>query len=192
MPRSLKSEGCATASLRRLNGEAGSTLVEFAFVFMILITMVLGIVDFSRALYAYHFVSGAARQATHWAAVNGANCGVLGDNSCNGTGGMNSGPASSTDIQNYVKQLAAAASIDTAGTGCGGSACLDTTASWPVNADSPIICSGSPGPPPMPATPNAPGCTVQVQVSYNFNFLIPFIRSSAITLSSTSQMIISH
>ena len=194
MPRGLKSEGRARAGLRRLSGEGGSTLVEFAFVFMILMTMIFGIIDFSRALYAYHFVSGAARQATHWAAVNGANCGPppLGDNSCNGTGGMNSGPASSTDVQDYVKQLATAASIDTSGTGCGGSACLTTTASWPVNADSPAVCStavagiaGSPH-------PNYPGCTVQVQVSYDFNFLVPFIHSSAITLSSTSQMVISH
>ncbi len=105
MPRDLKSEGCATASLRRLNGEDGSTLVEFAFVFMILVTMILGISGFTRALYVYHFVSGAARQATHWAAVNGANCGALGDNSCNGTGGMNSGPASGMDVQNYVSSM---------------------------------------------------------------------------------------
>ncbi len=186
MPRNLKSEGCATASLRRLNGEVGSTLVEFAFVFMILMTMVLGISGFSSGTLRYHFVSGAARQATHWAAVNGANCGALGDNSCNGTGGMNNGPASSADVQNYVKQLATAASIDTSGTGCGGSACLTTTANWPVNADSPRWLR------PTYAVANAPGCTVQVQVSYNFNFLVPFIHSSAITLSSTSQMIISH
>ncbi|HEY6444549.1 MAG TPA: TadE/TadG family type IV pilus assembly protein [Candidatus Acidoferrales bacterium] len=183
MLRHLKSEGCATARLRGLNGEVGSTLVEFAFVFMILVTMILGITEFTRALYVYHFVSGAARQATHWAAVNGANCGALGDNSCNGTGGMNNGPASSGDIQNYVQQLATAASIDPNGNGCGGSACLTTTANWPVNADSPVACT---------SVPNAPGCTVEVQVSDNFNFLVPFIHNTAITLSSTSEMVISH
>ena len=165
------------ASFRRLNEEGGSTLVEFAFVFMLLITMVLGIVDFSRALYAYHFVSGAARSATRWAAVNGSTC--VDDSSC-------ASPAGPADVQNYVKQLATAATIDTSATGCGGSACLTTTPTWnPAGSNSPASCG----------TTNAfdyPGCTVQVQVSYNFNFLIPFIRSSAITLSSTSQMIISH
>ena len=95
MPRSLKSEGCAAASLRRLNGEAGSTLVEFAFVFMILVTMVLGIIEFSRALYAYHFVSGAARSATRWAAVNGSTC--ANDGSCAYATGA--GPS---DITGYV------------------------------------------------------------------------------------------
>ena len=63
---------------------------------------------------------------------------------------------------------------------------------WPVNADSPAVCSTAIAGITRSPYPNYPGCTVQVQVSYNFNFLIPFIRRSAITLSSTSQMIISH
>jgi Flp pilus assembly protein TadG len=176
MPRPLKSGKCVAAGLRRLKEERGSTLVEFAFVFMILMTMILGVIDFSRALYAYHFVSGAARQATRWAAVNGATCEE--DSTCPYAAG-----AGSTDIQNYVKDLATAASIDTSGNGCGGSACLTTTATWPGNADSPPVCA---------TTQNSPGCTVQVQVSYNFNFLIPFIHNSPITLSSSSQMVISH
>src|SRR5690348_7145449 len=61
-------------------GEKGSTLVEFALVFMLLMTMMLGIVNFGRALYAYHFVSNAARSATRWAAVNGNTC--TNDGSC--------------------------------------------------------------------------------------------------------------
>jgi Flp pilus assembly protein TadG len=161
----------ATAALRRLKREDGSTLVEFAFVFMILITMILGIIEFSRALYAYHFVSGAARQATRWAAVNGSTC--SGDGSCPYATGA--GPA---DITSYVTshvQAGIDASQITVNPG--------GESFWPVNADSPPVCI---------TTQNSPGCTVQVQVSYNFNFLIPFIHSSAITLSSTSQMIISH
>lgn len=198
MRRTLQSGGCAGAGEmalpRELGQEAGSTLVEFAFVFMLLMTMMLGIVEFGRALYAYHFTSGAARQASRWAAVNGAKCGAppLGDNSCDGIGGMNSGPASSTDIQNYVKELATSASLDTSGSGCGGSACLTTTASWPVNADSPDVCStavtGITGSP----YPNYPGCTVKVQVSYDFNFLVPFVHRGSLAISSTSQMIIAH
>jgi Flp pilus assembly protein TadG len=165
MRRTLKSGRRVAASLGRLNGEGGSTLVEFAFVFMILVTMVLGITEFSRALYAYHFVSGAARSATRWAAVNGSTC--MDDSSC-------AAPADPSGVQDYVKELATAASIDTSGTGCGGSPCLNTAATW------------------NPGGCESPGCTVQVKVSYVFNFLVPFIHSSAITLSSTSQMVISH
>ena len=53
-------------------GECGSGLVEYAIVFMILITMLLGIVDFGRALYAYHFVYNAAREDTRYAMVRGS------------------------------------------------------------------------------------------------------------------------
>ncbi len=162
--------------MQQLKREDGSTLVEFAFVFMLLVTMVLGIMDFSRALYAYHYVSNAARQATRWAAVNGLDCGD--DSSCDGVGGMNNGPASGTDIQNYVTtHVPAGIDASQVTVNPGGENF------WPLNADSPAVCG---------TTENSPGCTVQVQVSYNFNFLVPFVHSSAITLSSTSQMIIAH
>src|ERR1019366_8478508 len=67
-----------------LRGECGSSLVEYAVVFSLLITMLLGIADFSRALYSFHFVSNAAREATRYAAVRGSTCGAppAGDNSC--------------------------------------------------------------------------------------------------------------
>src|SRR5580698_416964 len=55
--------------------ESGSTVVEFAFVTMlILFPLIFGIVDFARAAYAYHFVSSAARQATRWSSVRGSDC----------------------------------------------------------------------------------------------------------------------
>ena len=61
----------ATRRLPLLKGECGSSLVEYAIVFMVFMTMLLGIADFSRALYAYHFVSSAAREATRYAIVRG-------------------------------------------------------------------------------------------------------------------------
>jgi Flp pilus assembly protein TadG len=197
MRRAPQSAGCAAGS-RRLNGEAGSTLVEFAFVFMLLMAMLLGIVDFGRALYAYHFISGAARQATRWAAVNGATCGAppLGDNSCTAPITCSSGSctpctnygsclaATPADVRNYVKMLAQGADIDSSGTDCGGSACLVTTPTWnPAGSGGPTVCA---------TTTNAPGCTVEVQVQYNFNFLAPFVHSSVVTMSSTSEMVIAH
>lgn len=44
----------------------------------------------------------------------------------------------------------------------------------------------------IPATCNTPGCTVEVQVSYNFQFIFPLISTSALPLSSTSEMVIAH
>lgn len=155
--------------------------MEFALIVLVLMTMILGIIDFCRAAYTYHFVSEAAREATRWAAVNGATCGPppAGDNSCNGTAPMNNGPASPTDIQTYVTNLTPPG-ID--------STKITTTATWPVQANGPTVCS---------TTENSPGCTVEVTVSYSFSFIFPlvykvFSSNGTITLSSTSEMIIVH
>jgi Flp pilus assembly protein TadG len=167
---------CPVPGLRKLKGEDGNNLVEYALVFMFFMSMLLGIVDFSRALYSYHFLSNAAREATRWAAVNGAACGApsssnpAGDNSCNGVGGMNNGPASESDIQTYVTKITPPGVDSTK---------LTTTASWPGSG---AVCS----------VVNNPGCPVDVQVSYNFTFVVPFIRTTPLTLSSTSEMIIVH
>jgi Flp pilus assembly protein TadG len=164
-------------SLLCAKDEEGSSLVEFALIFLVMMAMMLGIIDFCRAAYSYHFVSEAAREATRWAAVNGATC--SGDNSCNGTAPMNSGPASGKDIQTYVTNLTPPG-ID--------STKITTTPTWPVQANGPTICS---------TTANAPGCTVEVQVSYSFSFLFPpvykvFSSTGTITLASSSEMVIVH
>jgi Flp pilus assembly protein TadG len=170
---------CVAVGLRQLKGDCGSGLVEYAIVFLLFITMILGIIDFGRALYSYHFLSNVTRDATRWAAVNGATCGS--DNSCDGQGYMNNGIASSTDVQTYVTNHTPPG-IDTTK--------ITTTVTWPVNADSPAICSAAVGG--VGPTPKAPGCTVQVQTNYVFSFLFAYVHKSTITMSSTSQMIIAH
>ena len=169
----------APVGMRRLKGEDGSGLLEYALVFIIFMTMLMGIGAFGHALYAYHFVSQAARQATRWAAVNGETC--SNDNSCNGQYGMNNGPASTSDIQNYVANLATP--------GISSNNVLAST-TWLAPGNSPAICTqtvNGAGP-----YPNYPGCTVQVQVSYTFSFLLPLVRGSPLTVSSTSEMVIAH
>jgi hypothetical protein len=68
---------------------------------------------------------------------------------------------------------------------------VSVTPTWPVQTSSPTICSaavnGVGGP-----FPNYPGCTVQVQVQYTFNYIFPIISTSPLTLTSTSEMIIAH
>jgi Flp pilus assembly protein TadG len=162
-----------------VKSQEGSSLVEFALIFLVLMTMILGIIDFCRAAYAYHFVSNAAREATRWAAVNGETCG--GDGSCNGTAPMNSGPASDTDIQTYVTNLIPPG-ID--------STKVTTTPTWPVQANGPTICSAAVGG--LGPYKNYPGCTVEVQVSYAFSFIFPLVRTGTLTLSSSSEMVIVH
>jgi len=150
------------SALRKMKGEAGSNLIEYALIFMVLMSLLLGIVDFSRALYTYHFLSNAAREATRWAAVRGATC--ANDGSCTAA-------ASPSDIQTYVTNITPPGV---------NSAQLTTTPSWPGTG---ATCLGG---------GNNPGCTVEVQVSYSFTFVVPFIRSTPLTLSSSSEMTIVH
>jgi Flp pilus assembly protein TadG len=172
----------APAGLRRLKGEDGSGLIEYGLVFILFMTMLMGIGAFGHALYAYHFVSQAARQATRWAAVNGETC--TDDNSCNGQYGMNNGPVGRTNqsaIQNYVANLAPMG-IDSNN--------VIATPKWLAPANSPAICiKAVKGAGPYE---NYPGCTVQVQVTYTFSFIFPLVSSAPLTVSSTSEMVIAH
>ena len=177
------SEGRTDPNLRQLRGEEGAALLEYALIFILFMTLLFGIMGMGQMLYSYHFVSSVARDATRWAAVNGATCGTAlgGDSSCNGTAPMNNGPASTSDIQTYV----------TNHTPLGiQSSQITTTPTWPVQTGGPTICSAAvagAGP-----YPNYPGCTVEVQVSYKYTFVFPLIRTTPLTLSSTSEMIIAH
>lgn len=152
-------------SLPARGNERGSTLVEFALVFILFMTVLLGIAGFGHALYTYHFVSNVAREATRWAAVNGSTCAT--DSSC-------TAPATSSDIDAYVKSLAPPGITP---------ANITTTVTYPTVASGPTICA---------TTNNAPGCTVEVQVSYPFTFIFPLLPTNPLTMSSSSEMVIAH
>jgi Flp pilus assembly protein TadG len=111
-----------------------------------------GIMDFSRALYAYHFVGDAAREGTRYAMVRGSTC----------TSYPTACPASANDIQNYLQNVPAAITATQ----------LTATTTWTPN--------------------NNPGSVVQVQVQYKFKFILPLLPSAAITMTSTSQTVISQ
>jgi Flp pilus assembly protein TadG len=152
--------------------------VEYAFIILFAMAVILGIMDFGRALYAYHFASNSARDATRWAAVNGSTC--ADDGSC-------TAPASPSDIQAYVASRVPMG-IDPSK--------LTTAVGYPTPKPEPSICSTYPTAAGcncyVVATENSPGCTVQVQVSYQFNFFFPLVHISPITLSSSSEMVIVH
>jgi Flp pilus assembly protein TadG len=184
---------CTRLRQLRRKGEQGVGLVEYAFILIIFLTLIFGISGFGHMLYVYHAVNNAAKEGTRWAAVNGATCGN--DSSCNGTSGMNSGPASAADIRTYVTTRLPASLDQTL-------VYVNPTWTAPSGppgtpAMSPPICNAAVG-----AIPNAEGCTVSVQVSYPYNFYFPFIPTSTATtapctsagfcLSSTSEMVIVH
>jgi Flp pilus assembly protein TadG len=152
------------ASARARRGESGSSLVEQALVLATLLAVMFGIIDFGRALYTYHFVSEAAREATRWASVRGNTCVGL-------TGGC---PAGAADVQTFVANVSGMG-LDPAK--------ITATTSWPIQPYSSSACG---------VNIKNPGCVVQVKVDYAFQFILPFLPSSAFTMSSTSEMVITQ
>lgn len=144
--------------------EQGSTVVEMALVSVILLTMLFGMMEVSLALYTYHFISEAAREATRYAIVRGSSCSF--PTAC---------PATQQDIQTYVQGL--------------GYPGIDPNL-MTVNAVWSAYPAGGTCTP--LASCNNPGNMVQVTVNYQYALVIPFIPTNSFNMSSTSQMVISQ
>ena len=177
-----------TLRKRRLgSSERGSEIVEFAIVIAVLCTLMFGIMDFSRALFAYHWVSYAAREATRYASVHGSTYGAQCPTSSPWVATTNCqvSTSSTANITNYVQSFAQGIYFNGSTTGAGG---LTVTTTWPGTTGSPINCSIANG------NTNNPGCPVKVVVQYIYGFTLPFIsyNLSTITMNSTSQVVISQ
>jgi Flp pilus assembly protein TadG len=164
--RRAKARRGASPSGLNENCAQGSTLVEFAFVLPVLFAMLFGIIDFGRALYTYHFVADAAREATRWASVRGSTCNP----------GLDSCPANQATVRGYVVSIAPPG-IDTSPSK------LLVDADWVAPPNALVICA---------PTPKSPGCDVQVTVTYNFSFILPFLPSGTHRMTSTAEMVISQ
>lgn len=144
----------------------GTSMVEFVISATALLLIMLGIVEFGRVMYTYHTVSNAARLGARWAIVRGSACSKL--DHCGAT---------SADVQTWVQSNVPMVDSNT----------LNVTAAWSTSPDPSNDCSVS-----DPAGNNIPGNLVCVTVSYPFNFAIPFVSATALTLTSTSKMVISN
>ena len=173
-----------------LKDELGTSIVEFALVVTFFMTVLFGIVGFGHALYAYHFVDHAAKEAIRYAVVRGSTCAsdlsCQASNSASGT----AGPTSQPDILTFVQSIAppgidpSQLNVNVCGVGAGSTGTPPVAIAAVNCADStPTFCS---------TTPNQPGCTVKVQVNYTFHFIVPLISLSAIPISSSSEMVIAH
>lgn len=161
----------------RLRSDTGSTLVESALSITILLSLVIGMMEACLAVYSYHFISNAAREATRYAIVRGATWGTppwspagtpLPCNSYTSAGCT----ATASQIQDYVRSLAFPG-IDASQ--------INATTTWyytPGGASGPAY--------------NNYGDYVQVQVTYTFPYTVPFIPKQSLTMSSTSEMVISQ
>lgn len=156
-------------------GEEGGSLVEMALSCLILIPILFGIVQLSIGLYCFHFAADAAREATRWAAVRGANCQAnFGASYCSPTSGLATG-ADGNDVAQYVKSL-----------GYPFSGAVTATTQWCVsNGSTPASWSSC-----STTQANDIGNQVQVTVSYAYPLVIPFVPKNTLNVSSASSMTI--
>jgi Flp pilus assembly protein TadG len=181
------------APFHRCRGQRGASLVEYAFVVILFFTVIFGISGFGHALFVYHHLNNAAKEATRYAAVRGLTC--SNDSSCLATNSASgiSGPTTVADVQAYVQSITPQ-NIDSSQLTilpCG----VTGTVCSPAVTGAPDACNTA-------ATANKPGCTAQVQVAYAYNFIFPLIPAVTTTtspctqpgfcMSSTSDMIIVH
>jgi len=178
MSKSLKRGSFLRCVARCLGGNQGSSLVEYAIVLVVLLTIIFGIMDFSRFLYAYHFVSEAAREGSRYAMVRGY--------TYHGTTCASTTPptpsfacnATNTNVQSYVQGLAPPTIT---------SGSLTVTTTWPGTVPSGAAASCA-----SATSKESHGCLVEVEVSYPFKFIFPYLSTSTFTMTSTSEVSITE
>jgi len=162
-------------NFRRVAGEEGATLVEFALASMFLISLLFGTIQSALAVYTYNFVGEAARDATRYALVRGNQCSVVA-----GTG-FNC-KADNAAITSYVQ------SISYPGIK---SSNLSTETHWYTASKPPqtiwTYCDTD-----TPTACASPGSAVQVTVTYPFGLNVPFVSPVTINMKSSARMVISQ
>jgi len=148
--------------LKSLLNCEGQTLVETAISISILITLTFGIILTGLALYSYNFVAESAREGSRYAMVRGSSC----TSPCT--------EATSASVQSYVQNLGYPGLTSSE---------LIVTTTWP---DTGYSCTPSESP------CNNPGNNVMVQVTYSFPWNIPLLPSGTLSLTSTSEVVISQ
>jgi Flp pilus assembly protein TadG len=144
--------------------QRGTGLVEMALVLVILLALLFAIIDFGRALYTYHFVSNAAREATRWASVRGTLCNPA----------LTGCQATQANVDAYVKSVS--------GMGLDASK-ITVTPTWGPPPNNSPACT---------APFHMPTCAVTVKVQYDYTFFFPFLPTTPVKMTSTSEMVITQ
>jgi Flp pilus assembly protein TadG len=156
---------------RQIADETGGTLVEFAITTSLLLMIIFGVLDCSRALYFDHYVSYSAEEAARYAMARGSTwggavCSTTTTESCTAT---------TANVTSFVQSI----------TPMGNSSYLSVATTWTGKTPAGSTCTNQNG-------NNSPGCVVQVKVSYNFNFVLPFLPKNTLLLTSTSAVGVSQ
>lgn len=160
---------------RQSSDDCGSALVEMAVSAAILMSAIFGIIMLSIAVYSYCYVSYAAREASRYAIVRGyEQTTTFGNADCISPGYANC-VAQSSDIQAYVRNVTFPG-ID--------SSKVAVTTSWLTSTGAACVA--------IPANKcKIAGNIVRTVATYSYGLNIPFSVSRSLSMSSTSQMVIS-
>lgn len=171
--------------------EEGSSLVEMAVASAVYLALFFGIIEFCLALYSYNFVCDAAREATRYAVIRGAdscypnsafpNCNLLPTNITSTTDPTNNPVLQYIETLSYPGlkpgNLSATVTWWLGTQNSSGNMTWTTACTGTVDTVNGNAC-------------NAEGNAVKVVVTYNFPLAIPWLPASSIPVTSSSEMMI--
>jgi Flp pilus assembly protein TadG len=146
-----------------MHRQRGTSMAETAVTLVLTLMLLFGFIYAGQLLYTFQVVTNGARLGSRYAIVRGANCTVA---DC---------PATNSSIQTYVQAQAPASLLLNP-------ANMTVTTTW----------SAAPGGACSSTGTNAAGNNVCVTVTYPFSFDLPFIPNPGISISSTSDMVITQ
>lgn len=160
----------------------GQAILEFALVTPLFLTLLLGIVDFGRAVWATTSLSSAAREATRFAIVNGGSASTVCPVGPPGPDSPVVAASASCPFPSPSKQA-----VVNAATGA-------ATAGGTIT--SVTVCYAAPGAPctgDSDTGTNARGQTVTVVVTGRVNLVLPSLLGwSSFDLTGSSTMVVNH
>ena len=176
--------------LRSVCRDSGSSLVETAISLCLYLMLLIGVIELLLTVYSYHFVSDAAREATRYAVIRGANSCYPNPSfpDCNlgpANIGSKTNPGHNPVLQfiesiRYPflnpKNLSAEVTWWVSHQNASG------TTTWTTQCSGAADANGN--------ACNAEGNAVRVVVTYDFPLTLPWMRIPLIKVSSSSQMVI--
>ena len=174
----------------KLQQEDGASLIEASVSIAVFLSLILGVIQILMALYAYNFVSDAAREGTRYAVIRGEdscypnpsfpNCNLQPSSIKSNTNPNTNPVLSYVDSFRYPgldeKNLSAVVTWWVA------SQTPNGHTSWTIPCTGKVDDKGN--------ACNAEGNAVRVVVTYSFPLSIPLMHKSIVQVSSTSQMVI--
>lgn len=164
----------------KLRGEEGADVVEFAISSFIFFLFTFGLMYLCFIFFMYQTTAEAAREGARWASVHATNCDTT-------TSGCPLSSTPQTDVSNYVQGTIVGASGMTVNTYWCVPSSYQCTCVGATSSNNYACQSGSTGT--WGSANLGQGDMVRVTVSYTVAS-IPFVSSSGLTISSSSQHVL--